>query len=50
MASACALAMFSGNLVFFFVVLIRLGAFMHHFFTRGVWERTSPVTYGDIFP
>ena len=50
MASACALAMFSGKNLFAFVVQKRLRAFLNHFFTRGVWERTSPVTYGDIFP
>ena len=47
MASACALAMFSGKNIFIFVVQKRLRAFLNHFFTRGVWERTSPVTYGD---
>ena len=50
MASACALAMFSGKNIFIFVVQKRLRAFLNHFFTRGVWERTSPVAYGDIFP
>ena len=50
MASACALAIFSGKNLFAFVVQKRLRAFLNHFFTRGVWERTSPVTYGDIFP
>ena len=50
MASACALAMFSGKNLFAFVVQKRLRAFLNHFFTSGVWARTSPVTYGDIFP
>ena len=50
MASACALAMFSGKNLFIFVVQKRLRAFLNHFFTRGVWERTFPVAYGDIFP
>ncbi len=50
MAAACALAMFSGKNIFIFVVQKRLRAFLNHFFTRGVWERTSPVAYGDIFP
>ena len=50
MASACALAIFSGKNIFIFVVQKRLRAFLNHFFTRGVWERTSPVAYGDIFP
>ena len=49
-ATAGALAMFSGKNLFAFVVQKRLRAFLNHFFTRGVWERTSPVTYGDIFP
>ena len=47
MAAACALAIFSGKNLFTFVVQKRLRAFLNHFFTRGVWERTSPVTYGD---
>ena len=47
MASACALAIFSGKNIFIFVVQKRLRAFLNHFFTRGVWERTFPVTYGD---
>ena len=50
MASACALAIFSGKNLFIFVVQKRLRAFLNHFFTRGFWERTSPVAYGDIFP
>ena len=50
MASACALAMFSGKNLFAFVVQKRLRAFLNPIFTTGGWERTCPVTNGDIFP
>ena len=50
MASACALAIFSGKNIFIFVVQKRLRAFLNHFFTRRFGNELPPVAYGDIFP
>ena len=50
MASACALAMFSGKNLFAFVVKKRRRAVLTHCFTSGGWGRPAPVTAGDHFP